>query len=219
MVFASPLFLFLFLPATIAAYFALPPRFRNAVLLVASLAFYAWGEARYVPLVLTSVAFNWWMGTRIADASDVASRKRRLALAVGGNLAALAVFKYANFAVANVDAIAPIFGLTPIALAAIPLPLGISFFTFHAISYVVDVYKRTATAQRNMREFALYILLFPQLIAGPIIRYRDIAAQLRARIVGDRRRLARANGLHAVDVRTQYHGGRIARKVLTEIFA
>jgi alginate O-acetyltransferase complex protein AlgI len=181
MVFASPLFLFLFLPATIAAYFALPPRFRNAVLLLASLAFYAWGEARYVPLVLASVAFNWWMGTRIADASDVASRKRRLALAVGGNLAALAVFKYANFAVANVDAIAPIFGLTPIALAAIPLPLGISFFTFHAISYVVDVYKRTATAQRNMREFALYILLFPQLIAGPIIRYRDIAAQLGTR--------------------------------------
>src|SRR5689334_5086495 len=181
MVFASPLFLFLFLPATIAAYFALPPRFRNAVLLLASLAFYAWGEARYVPLVLASVAFNWWTGTRIADASDVASRKRRLALAVGGNLAALAVFKYANFAVANVDAIAPIFGLTPIALAAIPLPLGISFFTFHAISYVVDVYKRTATAQRNMREFALYILLFPQLIAGPIIRYRDIAAQLGAR--------------------------------------
>ena len=181
MVFASPLFLFLFLPATIAAYFALPPRFRNAVLLVASLAFYAWGEARYVPLVLASVAFNWWMGTRIADASDVASRKRRLAAAVAGNLAALAVFKYANFAVANVDAIAPIFGLTPIALAAIPLPLGISFFTFHAISYVVDVYKRTATAQRSVRDFALYILLFPQLIAGPIIRYRDIAEQLRAR--------------------------------------
>ena len=181
MVFASPLFLFLFLPATIAAYFALPPRFRNAVLFVASLAFYAWGEARYVPLVLGSVAFNWWMGTRIADASDGASRKRRLAVAVAGNLAALAVFKYANFAVANIDAIAPIFGLSGIALAAIPLPLGISFFTFHAISYVVDVYKRTATAQRNVRDFALYILLFPQLIAGPIIRYRDIAAQLRAR--------------------------------------
>jgi D-alanyl-lipoteichoic acid acyltransferase DltB (MBOAT superfamily) len=104
MVFASPLFLFLFLPATIAAYFALPARFRNATLLAASLVFYAWDEVRYVPLVL----------------------------------------------------------------AAIPLPLGISFFTFHAISYVVDVYKRTASAQRNVPEFALYILLFPQLIAGPI---------------------------------------------------
>jgi alginate O-acetyltransferase complex protein AlgI len=181
MVFASPLFLFLFLPATIAAYFALPRRFRNAVLLTASLVFYAWGEARYLPLVLGSVAFNWWMGIRIADATAGASRRLRLAAAVGGNLAALAVFKYANFAVANVDAIAPVFGLTPVALTSIPLPLGISFFTFHAISYVVDVYKRTASAQRSVREFALYILLFPQLIAGPIIRYRDIAVQLVAR--------------------------------------
>ena len=181
MVFASPLFLFLFLPATIAAYFALPHRCRNAVLIVASLAFYTWGEARYVPLVLCSVAFNWWMGMRIADADDPSQRKRRLAVAVAGNLAALAVFKYANFAVANVDAIAPIFGVAPVTLATIPLPLGISFFTFHAISYVVDVYKRTASAQRSVRDFALYILLFPQLIAGPIIRYRDIAAQIVAR--------------------------------------
>jgi alginate O-acetyltransferase complex protein AlgI len=180
MVFASPLFLFLFLPATIVAYFVLPQRLRNGVLLVASLAFYAWGEARYVPLIVSSVAFNWWMGLSIARAGGGAARKRRLIVAVTGNLATLAVFKYANFAVANVDAIAPVFGLAPVALAAIPLPLGISFFTFHAISYVVDVYKRTASAQRNVREFALYILLFPQLIAGPIIRYRDIASQLGA---------------------------------------
>ncbi|HET9668031.1 MAG TPA: MBOAT family protein [Casimicrobiaceae bacterium] len=178
MVFASPLFLFLFLPATIVAYFALPRRWRNGVLLVASLVFYAWGEARYVPLILASVAFNWSMGLAIAHATDLRVRKRRLTAAVTGNLATLAVFKYANFAAANVDAIAPVFGLAPVALAAIPLPLGISFFTFHAISYVVDVYKRTASAQRDAREFALYILLFPQLIAGPIIRYRDIAAQL-----------------------------------------
>src|SRR5690348_11971493 len=140
MVFASPLFLFLFLPATIAAYFTLPRRFRNAVLLVASLVFYAWGEARYVPLVLGCVAFNAWMGMRIA-AAEARRRRQWLAAAVAGNLATLAVFKYANFAVANIDAIAPIFGAGPLALAAIPLPLGISFFTFHAISYVVDVYK------------------------------------------------------------------------------
>jgi alginate O-acetyltransferase complex protein AlgI len=178
MVFASPLFLFLFLPATIVAYFLLPRRFRNGVLLVASLAFYAWGEARYVPLILASVAFNWWMGLAIAQSDDATKRKRRLIVAVTGNLATLAAFKYTNFAVANVDAIAPVLGFSPIALTAIPLPLGISFFTFHAISYVADVYKRTASAQKNVREFALYVLLFPQLIAGPIIRYRDIAAQL-----------------------------------------
>ncbi|HSC23901.1 MAG TPA: MBOAT family protein [Casimicrobiaceae bacterium] len=181
MVFASPLFLFLFLPATIVAYFALPARWRNGVLLVASLVFYAWGELSYVPLILGSVAFNWAMGMAIGASPTPAARRRRLAFAVAGNLGVLAVFKYANFAVANIDALAPVLGMPPVALAAIPLPLGISFFTFHAISYVVDVYKRTATAQRSAREFALYILLFPQLIAGPIIRYRDIAAQLVAR--------------------------------------
>jgi alginate O-acetyltransferase complex protein AlgI len=178
MVFASPLFLFLFLPATLLAYFALPRSSRNGVLLFASVFFYAWGEAKYLPLVLGSVAFNWWMGLQIAQARDAGARKRWLALAIAGNLGALVIFKYANFAVANVNAIAPIFALGPIALDAIPLPLGISFFTFHAISYVVDVYKGNAKAQARIPTFALYILLFPQLIAGPIIRFRDIAAQL-----------------------------------------
>src|SRR5947208_9754853 len=178
MVFASPLFLFLFLPATIVAYFVSPRTWRNGVLLCASVLFYAWGEARYLPLILGSVAFNAWIGLRIAGANDANLRKRWLAVAVVGNLSALAVFKYANFAVANVNAIAPIFALGPVALDAIPLPLGISFFTFHAISYVVDVYKRNAAAQPSIPAFALYILLFPQLIAGPIIRFRDIAEQL-----------------------------------------
>jgi alginate O-acetyltransferase complex protein AlgI len=178
MVFASPLFLFLFLPATLAAYFGLPRRWRNGVLLASSLVFYAWGEARYVPLVLASVAFNWWMGLRIAGATAPRARKGWLALAVTGNLGTLALFKYANFAAANLNVLAPVLSVEPIELAAIPLPLGISFFTFHAISYVVDVYKRNADAQKRIATFALYILLFPQLIAGPIIRWRDIAAQL-----------------------------------------
>ncbi|MGE5105433.1 MAG: MBOAT family protein, partial [Betaproteobacteria bacterium] len=181
MVFASPVFLFFFLPLTLAGYYGLPQRCRNAVLLVASVVFYAWGEARYLPLVLGSVAFNWWMGLRIAGATGDRPRRLWLTTAVAGNLVILAVFKYANFAVANVDALAPVLGLTPLAWWTIPLPLGISFFTFHAISYVVDVYKRSASAQPAVRTFALYILLFPQLIAGPIIRYRDIAAQLVAR--------------------------------------
>ncbi len=181
MVFASPIFLFLFLPATLAAYFAAPRGWRNGVLLVASLAFYAWGEAPYLALILGSVAFNYLAGGAIARAEAPSSRKRWLALAVTGNLAVLAVFKYANFAVANVNALAPILAITPLAVASIPLPLGISFFTFHAISYVIDVYKRNAQAERNLPRFALYILLFPQLIAGPIIRWRDIAAQLSVR--------------------------------------
>jgi len=177
MVFASPIFLFLFLPLTLAAYFAVPRRLRNGVLLVASLGFYAWGEAPYLALVIGSVLFNYAIGAAIGRADGV-RRKRWLAAGIVGNLAALAIFKYANFAVANVNALAPVLAITPLAVAAIPLPLGISFFTFHAISYVVDVYKRNAHAERNLPRFALYILLFPQLIAGPIIRWRDIASQL-----------------------------------------
>jgi len=181
MVFASPIFLFLFLPLTLAAYFAAPRGWRNGVLLVASLVFYAWGEAPYLALVIGSVLFNYAIGGAIGRADAIPARKRWLAVGVVGNLAALALFKYANFAVANVNALAPVLAITPLAVAAIPLPLGISFFTFHAISYVVDVYKRNAHAERNLPRFALYILLFPQLIAGPIIRWRDIAAQLPAR--------------------------------------
>ncbi len=181
MVFASPIFLFLFLPLTLAAYFAVPRGWRNGVLLVASLVFYAWGEAPYLALVIGSVLFNYAIGGAIGRTATPTTRKRWLALGVAGNLTALAIFKYANFAVANVNALAPVLAITPLAVAAIPLPLGISFFTFHAISYVVDVYKRNAEPERNLPRFALYILLFPQLIAGPIIRWRDIAAQLPAR--------------------------------------
>ena len=181
MVFASPLFLFIFLPLTLAGYFAVPPRWRNGVLLLASIAFYAWGEAPYLPLVAGSIAFNYALGRAIAGTTDARRRRRWLAVAIAGNLATLALFKYANFAVANINALAPVLALTPLAVTAIPLPLGISFFTFHAISYVVDVYKRNADAERNVPRFALYILLFPQLIAGPIIRWRDIASQLATR--------------------------------------
>jgi alginate O-acetyltransferase complex protein AlgI len=147
MVFASPVFLFLFLPVTLVAYWLFPGRFRKAVLLVASLAFYAWGEARYVPLILASIAFNGWIGIRIADAADTRARKRWAIGGVAGNLLVLALFKYANFAVANLNAIAPVLSIAPLSVATIPLPLGISFFTFHAISYIVDVFKRTASAR------------------------------------------------------------------------
>ena len=146
MVFASPIFLFLFLPVTLAAYFAVPRTWRNGVLLVASLVFYAWGEAPYLALVIGSVLFNYAIGGAIGRAQDPRVRRRWLAAGVAGNLAVLAVFKYANFAVGNVNALAPILAITPLAVASIPLPLGISFFTFQAISYVVDVY-----AQRRRR--------------------------------------------------------------------
>ncbi len=182
MVFASPIFLFLFLPLTLAAYFALPRRWGNAVLLAASIVFYVWGEGAMVALVLASVA------GQLADRRENRGGGRRTdgacdgsRLGVAANLVLLGVFKYANFFVANFNDIAPALGWGTIALATIPLPLGISFFSFHSISYLVDIHRRNADAQKRIDSFALYILLFPQLIAGPIIRYKDIAAQIGAR--------------------------------------
>ncbi len=210
MVFASPLFLFLFLPATLVAYFALPRRFRNAVLLIASLVFYAWGEARYVPLLLGSVAFNWWMGMRIADANDGTARKRWLAAAVAGNLGALAVFKYANFAVANINAIAPVLGAAPIALTAIPLPLGISFFTFHAISYVVDVYKRNASARtRHSRIRAVHpaVSATDRRTDHPLPRHRGAARRARRRRRGLRLRRSPLRARARQEAADRQHAG------------
>jgi alginate O-acetyltransferase complex protein AlgI len=179
MVFASPIFLLLFLPLTLAAYMLARGQTKNVVLLVASVVFYLWGEGRFIALLVASVLANWAFGRAIASSEDPGTRRRWLVVAVVVNLGALAFFKYTAFALANMNELAVEIGMSGVALAAaIPLPLGISFFTFHAISYVVDVYKRNAEAEPRLPVFALYIMLFPQLIAGPIIRWRDIAAQL-----------------------------------------
>lgn len=170
MVFASPIFLFLFLPLTLAAYFTLPRRFGNAVLLVASAAFYIWGEGIMLTLVLASVLFNWRLGHRIDGALETRARRRWLTLAIAGNLLLLGVFKYANFIVANFNAVAAAMGWGVITLATIPLPLGISFFSFHAISYLVDIYRRNAAPQRRVDSFALYIMLFVDVAAHPMPR-------------------------------------------------
>ena len=181
MIFASPVFLALFLPLALAAYYAAPRWSRNGVLLASSVVFYAWGEAAFVPLIAASAVFNWAMGLAIERTSDRTARKRVLAAAVIVNLALLAVFKYANFASETLAHVLSTFGAAVPTLAPIALPLGISFFTFHAISYVVDVYRGNAAAARRLPDFALYLLAFPQLIAGPIIRWRDIAQQVRTR--------------------------------------
>jgi len=180
MVFASPLFLFLFLPLTLTAYFASPPRYRNATLLLASAAFYAAGESNLWPL-LACIVINWIAADRIAGAVRPGERHLWLASALALDLTILAVFKYAGFALENMNALRQWQQLAPAAWQAWALPLGISFFTFHAISYVVDVHRGIAPADRGIARFALYITLFPQLIAGPIVRWRDIAGQLACR--------------------------------------
>ncbi len=179
--FTEPTFLFVFLPVLLALY-ALPLP-KNGLLLVASIAFYATGGGAFTWLMLGSIGVNYWAALRIDALGDTPAATRLLRATVAANLLVLAVFKYAGFVVTNLNTAFEALGLAPLAVPAIALPIGISFFTFHAISYVVDVKRGDAVAQKGPVAAALYLLLFPQLIAGPIIRYRDIAAQLTARAV------------------------------------
>jgi alginate O-acetyltransferase complex protein AlgI len=183
--FTEPTFLFLFLPVLLALYFATFSRshgvYGNWLLMIASVVFYARGGGAFTWLMLGSIAFNYWMAIAIARRSGAAAGL--LAFTIGVNLAVLGVFKYANFAADNVNTVLLALNRPALAVPRVLLPIGISFFTFHAISYVVDVYRGDATAQKSPVHAALYLLLFPQLIAGPIIRYRDIAGQLARRTV------------------------------------
>ena len=183
MLFTEPAFLFFFLPIVLALYF-IPMRWhRNAVLLISSLIFYAWGEPRFVLVLFGSFILNYFMGLWVGRTLGTPRAKKVLALAVALNLAILCTWKYANFFAANLNAALAAAGVRPFHLAHITLPLGISFFTFHAMSYVIDVYRRNAPAQKNPLNIAMYLSLFPQLIAGPIVRYKDIAGQLDERTV------------------------------------
>ncbi len=182
MVFSSTAFLYFFLPLTLLLYFGLPMRCRNGVLLLASLLFYAWGELGYVVLMLASITINWAVGLHIATAQRQGrNAKGVLTLGLVLNLLPLLIFKYANFAADGFSHLLQLGGLSPIELAPVHLPIGISFFTFQAISYIVDVYRQHAAVQPRLDRLALYIALFPQLIAGPIVRYRTIAAQINQR--------------------------------------
>jgi alginate O-acetyltransferase complex protein AlgI len=185
--FTEPTFLFLFLPLLLGLYFIRGSRehaaYGNWLLLAASVIFYAKGGGAFTWLMLGSIAFNYWMAIAVDRVHGTPAAARRLALAVTVNLVVLGIFKYANFIADNVNALLGLAHVQPIAVPRVLLPIGISFFTFHAISYVIDVSRRDATAQKSPVHAALYLLLFPQLIAGPIIRYRDIADQLARRIV------------------------------------
>jgi alginate O-acetyltransferase complex protein AlgI len=203
LLFTEPTFLFLFLPLLLALYFATWSSWHGAygnwLLLIASILFYAKGGRGFTWLMLGSIAFNYWMAIAIARRKEVVPLFRDggraktgygpfsawtlLACTIAVNLVVLGVFKYANFFADNVNALFLVLHANPIVVPRVLLPIGISFFTFHAISYVVDVYRGDATAQKSPVHAALYLLLFPQLIAGPIIRYRDIANQLARRLV------------------------------------
>jgi alginate O-acetyltransferase complex protein AlgI len=180
--FTEPTFLFVFLPVLLGIYFAARGGLKNWVLLIASVIFYARGAGAFTWLVLASIAFNYLAALAIARRHGTPAARRVLIGSVAVNLVVLAVFKYAGFAVGNLNAVMASLGGEPFAVPEVLLPIGISFFTFHAISYVVDVYRHDATAQKRPVEAALYLLVFPQLIAGPIVRYRQIAGQLTSRV-------------------------------------
>ena len=180
MVFSSITFLFYFLPIFLAVYFLTPTiKGKNVVTLLFSLVFYAWGEPRFILILLFSILFN-FVAALIIDGREGAARRVALAVAVAGNLLVLAVFKYANFVTGNLAALLSPFGLA-LTRTNIALPLGISFFTFHCLSYIIDIYRRRFRANRDPIDVALYISLFPQLVAGPIVRYKTVARQLDAR--------------------------------------
>lgn len=180
MLFSSPVFLSFFLPLSIAAYFLLP--FRSLTLLVLSLAFYAWGEPAVVWLLVGVILVNYALGLAI-DGSSERSRQIWLITGLIANLLVLTVFKYSTFIIENINSALGLVGSISLPVPHLPLPLGVSFFTFQAISYLVDIYRGDVRAERNLVRMGVFKAFFPQLIAGPIVRYKEIAGDLRNRMV------------------------------------
>jgi len=181
-VFSSPTFLFLFLPLVLAAYAIAPRRASNAVLLVASLAFYAWGVGTFVFLIVASTILDWALGFAIGRAragSDPRRARLLVTASVVQNLALLGWFKYANFAFLQLDHVFRWFGEPGPSLAHIALPIGISFFTFEKISYTVDIGRGVVEPRRSLADMLLFVSLFPRSIAGPIVRFSELGPQLR----------------------------------------
>ena len=178
MVFSSTIFLCVYLPLVLLGYYICPKKGRNLFLLIASLVFYAWGEPKYVFLMIFSILVNYIFG-RLMDKHRENKKRLMLVLSVVIDIGLLSVFKYTDFIITNVNAI---FGAN-FDLLNIALPIGISFYTFQAMSYTIDVYRDDVRVQKNLIDFGMYITMFPQLIAGPIVRYADVQDQLAERSV------------------------------------
>ncbi len=177
MIFSTILFLFRFLPITLGLYYLSPPKLKNFSLFICSLVFYSWGEVRFFPIMLVLILINYICGLCMEkfDQSPKA-RKVFLILSIVGSLSMLLVFKYTNFIVDTINAISGL-GLPHLEGVSV-LPLGISFYTFQTMSYSIDVYRREVETEHNIIDFGAYVVMFPQLIAGPIVKYRDVSEQL-----------------------------------------
>lgn len=177
MLFSSVTFLYWFLPALLVIYFIVPKGWKNAVLLAASLLFYAWGEPIYVLLMIGTTLLGWLFGLAIEKFRGRWQSKAALIASVVVGIGALMVFKYSDFFISTINSIAG----SSISALGLALPIGISFYTFQILSYTIDLYRQKAEVQKSIVKFATYVTLFPQLIAGPIVRYTDIAKQLDSR--------------------------------------
>ena len=184
MLFSSITFLFLFLPIMLAVYYIAPPQWKNLLLFAGSLIFYAWGEPVYIILMILSILLNYFCGMDIENKSEnEAKAKRSLVFAITVNIVLLVFFKYFGFLVESTNTL---FGIS-IPYRELALPIGISFYTFQEISYIVDVYRGKVKAQQSLVKYALYVSMFPQLVAGPIVCYGDIEKQLTARKISGRK--------------------------------
>lgn len=178
MVFSSNVFLFLFLPLFLGLYYLSPARYRNLLILIGSYIFYAWWRVDFLLLFMAVTLWNYVFGLRIFAAGVRSPAAQRWLLwGVVGNLATLGYFKYANFGMANLNAVLEAAGMDPFVLTHVILPIGISFYVFQSISYLIDVYRGDTEPTENLINFAAFIALFPQLIAGPVLRYKDLADQ------------------------------------------
>lgn len=217
MVFSSNIFLFGFLPIVLMGYYLIKDKYKDIFLLLASLFFYFWGEKQNAVIIIVSILINYFSGLVVEHFRETRMKKIALILSVMLNIGVLFYYKYTGF---FVDSINKVIG-TNFSVRTIILPIGISFFTFQGLSYVIDLYGGTVKVQRNPVKLALYISLFPQLIAGPIVRYKDVAAQIDKRkesidkfaegifrfVIGLAKKIILANGI-----------GMVADEIFTIIF-
>src|SRR3954469_2365305 len=184
MLFSSLVFLYYFLPIVLLGNILLPNRFRNTFLLISSLFFFAWSGVSYTIIFLGSILLNFMGGILIAR-QPASSVKRKIIFSCIAilNLSLLCVFKYGTFIIENLNLLFAEFEITEMDAPKILLPIGISFYTFHGLSYITDVYRGTTEPQRKLTDLSLYISFFPQLIAGPIVRYKDVSDQLTNRFL------------------------------------
>lgn len=183
MVFSSIFFIFFFLPFILSCYFLTKVKFRNFVLLFASLLFYSWGESNFVFVLVVAILINYLLGILTENQDNNFTKNLLLVVAILVNLGSLAYFKYTSFFINNLNLLFSKIHIQSISSFKIHLPLGISFFTFHALSYIIDIYRKKANAQKDIAKLALYFTFFPQLVAGPIVRYHDIEMQLIKRTI------------------------------------